>query len=186
MDWVDGDPLNGFVEKHLKDKNLLLDLSDKFCVMVKQLRDSHIAHGDLQHGNILITTRLEIKLIDYDGMYIPPFKGQQSMELGHYNYQHILRNPYHFDENLDNFSAIVIYLSLRAIAMNPTLFKEYNNVDKLIFEKRDFVDPKNSRLINIMKNSNDRITKHCTNILISNINKNPSTFPNLEYVLKSI
>ena len=186
MDWVYGDPLHIFVKGHLKDKRLMLDVSEKFRTLVKQLRDAHIAHGDLQHGNLLITKSFELKLVDYDGMYIPPLKGERSTEWGHSNYQHFLRNSSHFDENLDNFSSVVIYLSLRAIAIDYKLFEKFNNGDNLIFVKADFKDPKNSGLLNTLKNSNDRITRYCTNVLTSNITKNPNTFPSLEVTLRSI
>ncbi len=186
MDWVEGDPLNIFVKKHLRDKKILLDLINKFLVAVKQLKRSNIAHGDLQHGNIKITPRFELKLIDYDGMYIPHFKGKFSNEKGHSNYQHPLRDASQFDENLDNFSEMIIYLSLHAVMINANLFEKYNDLDNLIFVTTDFLNPSNSSLMNSLKHSNDRITKYCTNVIINNLNQPPSNFPSLESVLKSI
>ena len=47
--------------------------------MLEQFRRSQIA----QHDNIIVTKDLQIKLVDYDWMYIPPFKGMHSSEKGH-------------------------------------------------------------------------------------------------------
>jgi hypothetical protein len=184
MDWVDGDPLNVFIRNHIRDKKILQELINKFVVVAKQLRSAHIAHGDLQHGNIIVTPRFEIKLIDYDGMYIPAFKGKRSMELGHPNYQHILRDSSQFDENLDNFSELIIYLSLRATMIDTSLFEKYHNLDNLIFQQADFLHPTTSGLINRLRNSNDKATKYCTNLLTSTIHRGPNNFPSLESILK--
>jgi hypothetical protein len=186
MDWVDGDPLNVFIKKHIRDKKILQDLTNKFVVVAKQLRRARIAHGDLQHGNIIVTPRFEIRLIDYDGMYIPAFKGKRSMESGHPNYQHIQRDSSQFDENLDNFSELIIYLSLRAIMIDTSLFEKYNNLDNLIFQRADFLHPTTSELIKRLRNSNDRITKYCTNMLTSTIHRSPNDFPSLESILNSL
>ncbi|MGB6531148.1 MAG: hypothetical protein WBF33_23820 [Candidatus Nitrosopolaris sp.] len=186
MDWVYGDPLNVFIKKHIRDKKILQDLTNKFVVVAKQLRRAHIAHGDLQHGNIIVTPHFEIKLIDYDGMYIPAFKGKRSMESGHPNYQHIQRDSSQFDENLDNFSELIIYLSLRATMIDTSLFEKYNNLDNLIFQRADFLHPTTSELIKRLRNSNDRTTKYCTNMLTSTIHRSPNDFPSLEFILKSL
>jgi hypothetical protein len=55
--------------------------------------ETGIAHGDLQHGNIILVpgkkdNSLMLKLIDYDGMFIPPLAGSPKGEVGHAAYQH--------------------------------------------------------------------------------------------------
>ena len=60
MDWVEGDPLNIFVKKHLRDKKILLDLINKFLVAVKQLRDPILLMGT---SNMVISRlRLDLSL----------------------------------------------------------------------------------------------------------------------------
>ncbi|QLQ08322.1 MAG: hypothetical protein HZY76_21580 [Anaerolineae bacterium] len=54
---------------------------------MRNLQTHGIAHGDLQHGNVLVAAD-ELRLIDYDGMYVPPLSGRESHEIGHRNYQH--------------------------------------------------------------------------------------------------
>ena len=65
-------------------------------------------------------------------------------ELGHEAFQHPKRGRY-YGEKLDNFSALIIFLSLSALAVNPALWK-YNegDPDKLIFDPADFQNPAKS------------------------------------------
>ena len=183
MEWVEGRQLDKFIRDHLRNKKQLVELSDKFRKMMIQLKSAKIAHGDLQHGNVLITSNGQIKLIDYDGVYIPLFANYESMEKGHSNYQHPMRDNKYFHDNMDNFSSVLIYLSLIAIASDPSLFTRFNNPDNIIFTERDFKNPVNSELIRILRNSKDETIRRCVNHLISGINKEPSAFPDLATVL---
>ena len=183
MEWVEGRQIDKFIRYHLRNKKQLLELSDKFRKMMIQLKSAKIAHGDLQHGNVLITSNANIKLIDYDGVYIPSFATYESMERGHSNYQHPMRDNRYFHDNMDNFSSVLIYLSLIAIASDPSLFMRYNNPDNIIFTEKDLKNPANSELIRILRNSKDETIRRCVNHLISGINKKPSVFPDLETVL---
>ena len=183
MEWVEGRQLDKFIRDHLRNKKQLLELSDKFRKMMIQLKSAKIAHGDLQHGNVLVTSSGQIKLIDYDGIYIPLFANYESMEKGHSNYQHPMRDNRYFHDNMDNFSSVLIYLSLIAIASDPSLFTRFNNPDNIIFTEKDFKNPVNSELIRILRNSKDEMIRRCVNHLISGINKEPSAFPDLATVL---
>ena len=183
MEWVEGRQLDKFIRDNLRNKKQLLELSDKFRKMMIQLKSAKIAHGDLQHGNVLVTSSGQIKLIDYDGIYIPLFAKYESMEKGHSNYQHPMRDNRYFHDNMDNFSSVLIYLSLIAIASDPSLFTRFNNPDNIIFTEKDFKNPVNSELIRILRNSKDETIRRCVNHLISGINKEPSAFPDLATVL---
>ena len=105
------------------------------------------------------------------------------MEKGHSNYQHPMRDNRYFHDNMDNFSSVLIYLSLIAIASDPSLFTRFNNPDNIIFTERDFKNPVNSESIRILRNSKDETIRRCVNHLISGINKEPSAFPDLATVL---
>ena len=52
MDWVAGDPLHRYVEKHLDQPAKLELLSINWREMVRTLEENSIGHGDLQHGNV--------------------------------------------------------------------------------------------------------------------------------------
>jgi len=52
----------------------LQQLAERFRTMVSRLKEAGIAHGDLQHGNILVIDD-DYKLVDYDGIYVPSLNG---------------------------------------------------------------------------------------------------------------
>ena len=66
---------------------MIADFAGKFVRMVRDLSALNIAHGDLQHGNLLVTPSGEPKLIDYDGMFVPGLAKIGACEKGHVNYQ---------------------------------------------------------------------------------------------------
>jgi hypothetical protein len=137
MPWLDGRTLNRFVESRLNDAHALHTLERRFTAMARELRGLGIAHGDLQHGNILIDDAGNLHLVDYDGMYVPSLKGLPASESGDPNYQHPARKT-QFDAELDRFAVLVIVIALRALATAPELWKKYNTEDNLLFQRSDF------------------------------------------------
>lgn len=146
MPQIEGQTLHKFIEANLSNPQQLTTLAEKFYNVVQRLEKLGIAHGDLQHGNIMVNTSGQLVLIDYDGMYIPALKGYQSAESGHRSYQHPSRNA-EFGPELDRFSAIVIYLALKATSANPALWQKYSNGDNLLFQSEDFRNPDTSPLL---------------------------------------
>lgn len=156
MEWIEAVELIPFVEQNLGDPARLADLAIKFARMVEDLTTLGIAHGDLQHGNLLVTTAGELKLIDYDGMYVPSLANLGSCELGHTNYQSPSRTSNTWGPYLDNFSAWVIYASLVALTIEPslwTLLRDQGD-EALLFKKDDFADQRASRAFQVLSRSN--------------------------------
>lgn len=158
MEWVQGEPLSAFIEKHLGNRSTLLSLATRWVEMVKALQQASIAHGDLQHGNVLVADG-QLRLIDYDGMYVPALRGDGSHEVGHRNYQHPLRTESDFGPYLDNFSAWVVYVSLIALAADPGLWGQFGGGDEsLLFRRRDFEQPEASDVLRALeRHREDRI-----------------------------
>jgi WD40 repeat protein len=146
MEWVDGDTLNVHVRKSLKNPRALSQLAQRWAALVESLERADIAHGDLQHGNVLVRGG-EFKLIDYDGMFVPALKGRHSHEKGHPAYQHPQRTGRDFDARIDRFSALVIYVSLLAVATEPRLFERFHDDDNLLFRRADFASPRTSPVL---------------------------------------
>jgi DNA-binding helix-hairpin-helix protein with protein kinase domain len=155
MEWVDAVELIPFIEKHLWDSPKLADLATKFARMVEDLATLGIAHGDLQHGNLLVTSSGELKLIDYDGMYVPSLARMGACEVGHANYQSPARTSSSWGPHLDNFSAWVIYASLVALTIEPSLWTLLRNQgdEALLFKKDDFDDQRASRAFQVLSQS---------------------------------
>lgn len=156
MPWVPAQPLLGYIEQHLWDSAAMAYLAVRFSALVAELRAAGIAHGDLQHGNILVAPGGDLRLIDYDGMYVPALQGLESNELGHRNYQHPRRKREEFGPHLDHFASWVIYASLAAISIDPVLWGRLDGGDEcLLFRHRDFREPNASEALASFENSDD-------------------------------
>jgi len=141
MDWVEGLLLDEYIKSHLNDARALRDLAGAWQRMAASLQSSGVAHGDLQHGNVLCLNG-EIRLVDYDGMFVPGLHHRQSQELGHPNYQHPGRTAAHFGSYLDHFSQWVIYASIVAVSVEPELWTDLAAGDeRLLFGRDDFARP---------------------------------------------
>lgn len=146
MEWADGEPLDAYIRKNLMRPDILRNLSDNFIDLMGELRDTGIAHGDLQHANILVDATGRMALVDYDGMYVPTLESDYSPELGHSSFQHPRRSPQDYGPQLDDFAALVIYTALKAVSEDPSVWQDFHNGDNLIFAKSDFVQPARSVL----------------------------------------
>ena len=149
MRWVEGMNLKNYICKYRSDKNRLLQLAENFLQMVKEMHCNNFAHGDLQHGNIIVNESGEIFLVDYDSFYCPSLKGEPEIVTGLKDYQHPLRSSnLTVSEKIDYFSELIIYLSILSIAYNPSLVDKYNVelADRLLFEASDFEDIQHSRV----------------------------------------
>lgn len=145
MKWIDGPTLDVYIGEMLNRPDVLLHLSEEWLRLLNMLRTAGVAHGDLQHGNIIVEHG-QLRLVDHDGIFVTKMAGWAASEVGHQHYQHPRREAKHFDANLDNFSAIVIYLSLLSLAERPSLWKEHHD-ENLLFTKTDFADTASSTLL---------------------------------------
>ena len=159
MEWAEGDKLCDFIERSLNDAPLLRTAAAEFLKMVETLHANQISHGDLQDGNILLKRTgpdVEIKLIDYDSVFVPALQGYPDSIVGLPQYQHPSRiaGSGIASEKADYFSELVIYLSLLAIAEEPALWSQFNGgIDgALLFVAADFSNPAQSRIFRELAN----------------------------------
>jgi len=139
MPWVTGVPLNVAVEDMLDRPEELRALADAWTACMTDLATARIAHGDLQCGNVLVDKAGQIQLIDLDGVYVPTLRNPPD-EFGHPNFQHPKRTVATWGPDVDAFSAVVVGLSLRALAEDPQLWR-FNSGENLIFSKEDYLTP---------------------------------------------
>lgn len=149
MRWIDGITIKDYICKNKNSKHVMKELADKFLKMTRDLHNMSLAHGDLQHGNILVSNDHQLYLVDYDSFYCPELQGEADNVTGLPDYQHPARiSNKSVSEKLDYFSELIIYLSILAIAENPTLIDKYKveDADRLLFAKEDFTDIKNASI----------------------------------------
>ena len=154
MDWAHGQTLAAFVAAHRADADALQQLRMSLRGISRELHRHGIAHGDIQPTNVIVLSATQLRLIDYDGMFVPALRGQVSHEIGHRNYQHPQRNQQQFDDSLDHFSSWVIYLSLLALNVEPELWSRFRGGDeKLLFDADDFRAPGRSPVLKALRDS---------------------------------
>lgn len=164
MPWVDGMPMNQFVREHLHRATLLEAMLARWVKLCRRLRETGMAHGDLQHGNVLLVpgkaNTLELKLVDYDGMFVPALAGQPSGEAGHAAFQHPERQTrVIYSADLDRFPHLVVATALRGLLIGgESLWKEFDNGDNLLFTREDFLQPGRSRVFRTLWDTGDPFT----------------------------
>jgi hypothetical protein len=155
MDWVEGLPLDQAIGRAIERGETLTPLLENWLRMDRELRSLCVAHGDLQHGNVLVSDGT-LRLVDYDGMFVPTLTGQIANEEGHPNYQHPARSSADYGEHLDRFSSLLIYTALSALNLNPDLWAKYQMPDDaLLFKRKDLLNPSSSQLFNELLSQGD-------------------------------
>jgi serine/threonine protein kinase len=192
MQWVEGLTLNEFVHQYL-DKPAMLDtLLQIWGRLARRLRDAGIAHGDLQHGNLLLVPHgshsLAVKLIDYDGMFVPALAGRKSEEVGHPSYQHPRRvREQDYGPEVDRFPLLLIAAALHCLKVGGrSLWEKYDNGDNLLFREADLQAPSKSRLFYEMLKLGDPIALKLVDQLIEGLKGGLESVPLLEEALPEL
>ena len=156
MDWVDGIPLDQYlktirnetiINKTIINKTIINNgygkdlLAYRFSLLARWLVTQPFAHGDLKPDNICVRDDGSLVLLDYDGMYVPALSGRKPLEQGSPHYRHPLRSTLPFDEHIDDYSLSLILLSLRAIALDETLYVRYSSSEYLLLSEQDQLNP---------------------------------------------
>lgn len=161
MRWVEGLQLNQFVRENAARPAVLDGLLALWTRLAQRLRDAGIAHADLQHGNVMLVSgakpgSLGLKLLDYDGLYVPALANQPSGERGHSAFQHPERAAQNiYSPDLDRFPHLVVATALKGLAvLGKPLWERYDTGDNLLFTEADFANPAASKLLRELWQSN--------------------------------
>src|SRR5436190_4362209 len=182
MAWVQGPNLDRCIEGLLGQPKDLAALREQFRTLVQDIERAKFAHGDLQHGNILVCGK-DLLLIDYDGMWVPALIGRQATEIGHRAYQHPKRSVTDFGPYLDRFSALVIYLSIRALEVDRKLWDQSYTGDNHLFVREDFNAPGKSPIWNDLAALGSAEVSYLAGVLAAMVDRPVKDLPRLEAVL---
>jgi hypothetical protein len=148
MDFIHGRALNDFIALSYQDKEKMRALKDAWVKMIREMDALRMAHGDLDLTNVLVIENPEykqigLKLIDYDNTWIPAFTGfhYPLPEQGHEFFQHpsFFGKSRTFNETIDRFAALVIYISLQVLIDYPHLYISWQmNDNRLLFSPGDY------------------------------------------------
>lgn len=155
MDWIQGTTLGDYLKAGHKNQNRtpsrneIRKIAADFLEMCTAFRNHHIAHGDLSNKNIMIDMNGNIRLVDYDSLYVPDMGDKLNQTTGgapgFQHYQRLnTRSALYASQDDDNFSQQIIYLSLSAIAESETIYKQRDRfIDKeLLFASTDLESAK--------------------------------------------
>ena len=153
MKWVEGHTLNEFLHDRAGNASLVEQLAGLWLRLASEMREARMAHGDLQHGNALLApgrsaASMVLRLVDYDGMWVPALEGRPPGERGHANYQHPRRlREGGYSAEIDRFAHLCIYSGLRCLAVGgKALWNKHDNGENILFRESDFAMPQKSRL----------------------------------------
>jgi len=186
MAWIAGKQLHQYIEDHLRHSQRLEHLAIQWRGVVAGLCGAHMAHGDLQHGNILVDGHDQIHLVDYDGFFIPALHTQPPGERGHPNYQHPERQQHgYYAANADAFSALVIYVSLLALRTEPDLWSLHTG-ENLLFKADDFLQPGRTPVWQRLQGSFDPEVQRLTATLKHFCRAPVAAMPDLDTVIQGL
>jgi eukaryotic-like serine/threonine-protein kinase len=145
MSWVDGRTLDAYVSHLVSTSNAaaLAQLAEEWRGLIGRLQSAGFAHGDLQHGNVLIDRASALRLVDFDGSWIAVFRdGPPPNETGHPNYQ---RTGREWGRWMDTFPGLVVYTALLALSRRPQAWTSLHNGENMLFRAEDFDPPFRTR-----------------------------------------
>jgi hypothetical protein len=170
MPWIDGDTLTRWVGDNVHRPARISALAEGWVEACRLMMACGVAHGDLQHGNVLVTREGELRLIDFDGVLLfDPASGAHltapPTEVGHPNYQHPQRiEDGHVSRFVDTFSALLVHTSLRALVTDPGLWA-FHRGENLVLEQRDLFEPESSNALTRMRASDDAVVARGADLL---------------------
>jgi len=123
--------------------------------------------------------------VDYDGMWVPALRGRHATEIGHRAYQHPERSGQDYGQEIDRFSALVIYLSLTALERDVNLWERFHTGDNLIFVREDFLQVGRSAIWQQLRRIGSREIDQLAAALAAMVQQHPMKVGNLDIVLKN-
>lgn len=156
MDWVVGPTLLAAVDHAARggDRATLETLAEAWAAAVGALAGTGFVHGELTADNALVRPGGGLVLVDYDasawpGSPDPPTPDAAAADARHAAYVHPRGDAAPGDQR-DRFPALVVYASLRFLALWPELRERYvapsERDSRLLFDAADLERPDNSPL----------------------------------------
>jgi hypothetical protein len=160
MEWIEGPTLIEAVDRAARqqEKRVLNALANSWLRAVAANREVEFSHGSLTGQNVMIDLERGPVFVDYDTAWWP---GAVSVSRAKppATYAHP-RGVASAPERRDDFAALLIYVSLRALALDPTLREEFGDPPAkldgaLLFSPADLVAPTKSKLFDRLKQLRD-------------------------------
>ncbi len=158
-EWTWGCSLSYYVKTNANNQVKMDMLSYNLSLVFRRLRNSQYAHAGLTPKKIFIDESSGvIRLHDYDNMILPEYsEGILKQTDDNYTFPETISLN---SKNADDFAITTILLSVKAIAIDPTLCNTDTNNSSLIFQKSSFLNiaksPLTSKLPTLLEDSDFR------------------------------
>jgi hypothetical protein len=143
MDWVGRQNIKEYVIANVNEPDKLDSLAAKLLELHQDLNERGIAHGHLTTNNIYVDANDQLQLIDYDTLFIRATTAEDKIATAFADYAHPSQKRVTLlNEKADYFSMLVIYIGVKALAKNPSLWGRYavGTTDNFIFKQADFLN----------------------------------------------
>lgn len=143
--WIEGPNLDDWIDERVEagDVGALVAMRGQWVDIVRSMQAQPLAHGDLQHGNIIVAANNQIELVDLDGVWTASTADLVPNERGHEHYQHPRFNPAEdWNQFADTFPAAVISLGLAIACEDPRFWRQSRarSEDQMIVGAEHFAD----------------------------------------------
>ena len=127
------------------DREGLGALARRFDRLGLWLLEADFAHGDLKQDTLIVMPDGSLRLIDYDGVYLPSLAGKPGLVAASPAYRHPLCGNGFFGPEADDYPLALISFSLHALADDPSLFLRYSDGENILLDAEQ-VQPGRSEL----------------------------------------
>jgi hypothetical protein len=182
LDWLMGPTVLAAVDRacRSKDTGSLSGLAQAWRVAVTAATEVGFVHGDLTADNAIVRPKEGIAYVDYDTAYWPEAPSVPRLDPAA-AYRHprgVSTRP----EYADDFAALLIYTSLRILAVWPELRAEHGQPATmrgagLLFQPRDLAQPDGSPLFGKLRVVNDAQVQGLVGILREACLSEPDNMP---------
>ncbi|HQY30789.1 MAG TPA: hypothetical protein PK691_05860, partial [Thermomicrobiales bacterium] len=170
MDWIMGPTILAAVDRACKanDTGYLTALAGSWRRAVLAAAEGGFVHGDLTPDNAILRPKEGVAFVDYDTAYWPgaPTAPDLKPSPAYAHAHHHVVAP----EDGDNFSAYLIYVSLRVLATWTALRAEHGQPATvkgaaLLFQPRDLANPDGSPLFGKLRVIDDPVIRGLVGML---------------------
>ncbi len=179
MPWIEGKTLYNFVQRCCEEKNrtALDEIFTQFQQMSVWLLQQTFVHGNLAAENIMVTPQGKLMLADYDNILFDELTDTTGQSPYNNDFQHPKRNQHVINLAADQFSILVLAISLKALQFKPELFSTYTNESGLIFTANSLREGDKSAVYKELKNINDFYLQNLLRLFVISINKQTIEIP---------
>jgi len=146
MDWVEGDTLGIWLDKHFDDRRALEKACTDFAAIARFLELKGIAHG--RHSERQCDGRQRRHQADRLRRHVRPRHAPGQWQRDRAQALPASRSAgFRFRSQDDRFSFIALDLSLKAVIEDKSLYSKFREGgETVIFKANDFADPENSEI----------------------------------------